>query len=180
MGEVDCKSLLAPNARTILSIWNREEISMRLIRIVREHLFLQDEWGSRRPAINHQMMKCMIWRESQSGYIDVFDAGRVEEVIGFLFQASTRVLEVMKVIGLRARLHPVSHLHHLLGILQDVNTIIRSLSPHQGGTKVMTPWVKPSFKYPILLFLNILSRPCSLVVSISLLSPSVGPSPLSM
>ena len=40
MGEMDRKSLLAPNARTTLSILNGKEIAMRLIRIVREHLFL--------------------------------------------------------------------------------------------------------------------------------------------
>ena len=79
----------------------------------------------------------------------------------------------MRVIGLEARLHPVSHLGHLPSIPQDENTIIRNMLPHQGGAKVMTSWVKPSFKYPILLFLNALSKPSSHVASTSLPSPSI-------
>ena len=115
----------------------------------------------------------MIWRESQNGYVDVFDARRVGEMTGLLLQASTRVLATMRVIGLEARLHPVSHLGHLPSIPQDENTIIRNMLPHQGGAKVMTSWVKPSFEYPILLFLNALSKPGSHVASTSLPSPSI-------
>ena len=95
------------------------------------------------------------------------------EMIGLLLQASTLVLVVMKVIGLGVGLYSVSHLCHLPGILQDENTIVRNLLPHQGRVKVMTPWVKPSFKYPVLLFLKVLSRLSSLVISTSLLSPSI-------
>ena len=53
MGEADRKSQLASNAGITLSIWNGEEIAMRLICIVRGHLFLHDEWGCRRQVINH-------------------------------------------------------------------------------------------------------------------------------
>ena len=79
----------------------------------------------------------------------------------------------MEVTDLGAGLHLVNRSCHHLVTLRDEIIIVRNLEHHQGEARGMMRWEKHSFKFLAPRFLNILSRPSSLVALTSLLSPSI-------